>query len=111
MEKLIQEHEVNNFLSDVENTFPNFVAGVIVDRHGFPIAARMPDNFHIQENQMALSAIAGKRDIIQDPRFLKVKRHLDESKNVRLFVLLEKSNQYINRFKSLKNIIASQTLF
>jgi len=111
MEKVLKQHEVNYFLSEIESTFPNFVAGIVCDRHGFPIASRMPKNFHIQENQMALTAIAGNREFIDDPRLMKVKRDLNSKKNVKLLILLDKQNQYINRFKALNAIIERQNLF
>ena len=111
MENIIEENELNYFLYEIERTFPNFVAGIITDRHGFLLASKIPQNFHIHENQLALSAIAGNRDFIEDSRFLKVKRDLDKSKNIKLFLLLEKSTNYINRFKSLKGIIDMQNLF
>ena len=111
MENIIKENEINYFFSEIERIFPNFIAGVITDRHGFPIASKIPRNFHIHENELALSAIAGNRDFIKDPRFLKVKRNLDKSNNIKLFLLLEKSTNYINRFKTLKGIVDTQGLF
>ena len=111
VEKLINQTEVNQFLSQIEGSFPNFVAGVVCDNDGFMIGSRVPKNFHIQENAMALSAIAGDRDFIQDPRFMKVRRDLSKKENIKLFVLLEKSNRYINRFKELNELIEQQTLF
>jgi len=111
MEKVLKQHEVNYFLSEIESTFPNFVAGIVCDGDGFPIATRMPRNFHIHENQMALSAIAGNREFINDPGLMKVKRDLDHNKNVKLLILLDKQNRYINRFKALNEIIEKQNLF
>ena len=105
------QHEVNTFLGEIESVFPNFVAGIVCDRHGFPIASKMPRDFPIQENEMALTAIAGKREFINDSRFVKVKRNLDQSKNVKLLILLEKEKQNINRFKALNRIIERQNLF
>ena len=37
LENLINESEVKYFLYRIEKNFPNFVAGVITDRHGFPL--------------------------------------------------------------------------
>ncbi|MGQ4874397.1 MAG: hypothetical protein ACTSVV_02900 [Promethearchaeota archaeon] len=111
MSYLIKEQDVDRFLSKIENIFPNFVAGVICDEHGFPIGAKIPRDFHINENELALSAIAEKRSFIRDPRFMKVKRDIDKSKNVKLFILLEKSRKYINRFKILRDVINSQNIF
>lgn len=106
----MSEQDVNYFLKEIENNFPNFVAGVITDRHGFPIASNIPINFHINERELALSAISGDHDYINDSRLIKVKRNLDKAKNIKLLFLL-KSNGYINRFKNLKEIIERQNLF
>ena len=111
MEKIINQAEVNHFLSQIEGNFPNFVAGVVCDNDGFMIGSKIPKNFHINENALALSAIAGNRDFIRDARFMKVKRDLNKKENIKLFVLLEKSNRYINRFKELNEIIEQQDLF
>jgi len=111
MEKVLKQHEVNYFLSEIESTFPNFVAGIVCDCDGFPIASKVPKNFHIHENQMALSAIAGNREFIDDPRLMKVKRDLDHNKNVKLLILLDKQSSYISRFKALNAIIEKQNLF
>ncbi len=111
LEKIIQQAEVNYFLSEVEQIFPNFVAGVLCDRHGFPIASKIPRNFPIQEQKLALSAISNKKDFIEDNRFLRVKRDLDKSKNIKLIVLLDKSSRQINLFKHLKELIERQGLF
>ena len=113
MKAILKDQDVNFFLTKVEKSFPNFVAGIITDRHGFPIASKIPINFQFNETELALSAISGDRDIINDSRFLKVKRNLNEEKSIKLFFLLQKlkSNGYINRFKNLKEIIERQNLF
>ncbi|TFF96399.1 MAG: hypothetical protein EU544_00745 [Promethearchaeota archaeon] len=111
MEKLIKKQDVNNFLSEIKQTFPNFVAGILCDNHGFPIASKVPKNFHIKENQLALSAIAKNRDFIQDKNFMKVKRSIDKYKKVKLFLLLEKTHKYVSRFKALKELIENQSIF
>ena len=111
MEKLINQLEVNHFLSQIEGNFPNFVAGIVCDNDGFMIGSKIPKSFHIHENALALSAIAEDRDFINDPRFMKVKRELSKRDNIKLFILLEKSNKYLNRFKELNDIIEQQNLF
>jgi len=111
VEDILNEAKINNFLSDIESIFPNFVAGIITDRHGFTIGTKMPPNFHIQEIKMALYAITNNNNYIQDSRLVKVKRNLDKSRNFKLLLLLEKSNNYMNRFEKLKNIIENQSLF
>ncbi len=111
MEKLINQSDVNFFLSEIEQIFPNFVAGILCDRHGFPIASKIPQDFHIQENILALSAISNKKDFIKENGYLKITRDLDKSKDIKLFLLLEKSNKNINCFKKLKKFIKTQGLF
>ena len=111
MESIIQEEDINCFLSEVEQIFPNFVAGILCDHHGFPIASKIPQNFPIQENYLALSAISNNKDFIQDNRFLQVRRDLNKSKNVKLLLLLEKPIRHINHFRDLKDLIENQVLF
>ncbi|MGV9172550.1 MAG: hypothetical protein ACOC44_10470 [Promethearchaeia archaeon] len=113
MEKLLKEQDVKGFLSKVRETFPNFVAGIITDRNGFPIASEMPEKFHIRENELALSAIAKKRDFISEgeSEYMQVKRDFGKNDSVRMMILLRKSYKYINRFKSLKKIVRNQNLF
>jgi hypothetical protein len=111
LEKLVKQADVNHFLHQVERIFPNFVAGILCDRHGFPIASKIPQNFPIQENILALSAISNKRDLIRDINYLKVKRDIDESKDIRLYLLLEDKKKYFHRFKKLKRLIEKQNLF
>ncbi len=111
MGSILKEEEINNFLSDVEHTFPNFIAGIICDKNGFPLGSKIPKGFHIDENTMALSSIADKRDFINDNRYVKVNRALDKFENIRLFLLLDKTNQYISRFKELNKIIETQNIF
>ncbi len=102
---------MDNFLSIIENNFPNFIAGVVCDHHGFPIASKIPKGSNIQENELALHAIAKDRDFFNDPKLMKVKRDLNQSKRIKLCMLLEKSNKYMNRFKILNKIIETQNLF
>ncbi|MFX1256248.1 MAG: hypothetical protein ACFFAN_00165 [Promethearchaeota archaeon] len=113
MKRILKEQDVNYFLTRIEKIFSNFVAGIVTDRDGFPLASKIRPNFHIQENKLSLSAIANNEDFIKDTRFLKVKRNLDKSENIRLFLLLEKdkSNKLIYQFKNLKKIIKTQVLF
>ncbi len=111
MEKLINQSDVNYFLSEIKQMFPNFIAGILCDRHGFMIASKIPQGFHIQENILALSAISNKRDFIEENGYLKVKRDLDKSKEIKLMLLLEKSYRNIICFKKLKKLIETQGLF
>ncbi|MFX1384966.1 MAG: hypothetical protein ACFFBP_21260 [Promethearchaeota archaeon] len=111
MKAILNEEDVYFFLTEIERNFPNFVAGVITDNHGFPIASKIPINFHFNETELALSAISDERDFINDSRFVKVIRNLDEKNSIKLFFLLLKRNGYVNRFRKLKEIIERQNLF
>lgn len=111
MDKLINESEVNYFLYRIQKNFPNFVAGIITDRHGFPIASKISKKLWVLENTLALSAIAKKGGFIDDTNLIQIKKNLDKSKNYKLLVLLEKSKEYKSRLRPLKNLIKSQELF
>lgn len=112
MESILKEQDINIFLNKIERNFPNFVAGIITDKHGFPLASKIPKNFGIPETELALSAITTEeRGFIKDRNFLKVKRNLGDSNDIVLFLLLQKTNKYANRFKILNEIVKNQTFF
>jgi len=111
LEDIIHQEDVNYFLSEVEQIFPSFVAGILCDHHGFPIASRIPQNFHIKEANLALSAISEEIDNVNSTRYIKVRRDLNKSKNIKMLLLLERPIMHINRFKRLKELIESQGLF
>ena len=109
--KLLKQQDVKGLLSKIKETFPNFVAGIITDRNGFPIATELPEKFHIRENQLALNAITKQRDFIQDSNFMQVKREFGKNEDVKMLLLLQKSHKYIHRFKRFKKILKTQNLF
>jgi len=111
LEDIIHQEDVNYFLSEVEQIFPSFVAGILCDHHGFPIASKIPKNFHIKEDNLALSAISNDIDNVNSSRYVKVRRDLSKSKNIKLLLLLERPIMHINRFKQLKELIEGQGLF
>ena len=111
LEDIIHQEEANYFLSEVEQIFPNFVAGILCDHHGFPIASKIPQNFHIQETSLALSAISNDIDNFASNRYIEVRRDLNKSKNIKLFLLLERPTNHIKQFKRLKKLIKRQGLF
>jgi len=108
---ILNQDDVNYFLTKIEKKFPNFVAGVITDRHGFPLASKISKKLWVLENTLALSAITKNRDFIEDSKLIQVKRDLDKNKNYRLMILLEKSKEHKNRLKPLKTLIKTQELF
>ena len=111
MEDLINQSEVNEFLSKIEHIFPNFVAGVVCDYHGFPIASKIPNNFPIQENLIALLAISNKKELFINYGYLNVKKNIDRAKNINLILLLEESAKNMKRLKKLNKLIKRQNLF
>ncbi|NVM34462.1 MAG: hypothetical protein HWN81_02630 [Candidatus Lokiarchaeota archaeon] len=111
MNNLLNESEVKYFLYRIEKNFPNFVAGIITDRHGFPVASKISKKLWVLENTLALSAITKNRDFLEDSNLVKIKRDLDKSKNYKLMILLEKSKELKSRLKPLKSLIKSQELF
>ena len=111
LDNLINESEVKYFLYRIEKNFPNFVAGIITDRHGFPVASKISNKLWILENTLALSAITKNKVFIEDSKLVQIKRDLDKSKNYKLLILLQKSKEYKSRLKPLKSLIKSQHLF
>ena len=111
MGNILNQDDVNYFLCRIEKKFPNFVAGIITDKHGFPLASKISKKLWVLENTLALSAIAKNRDFIEDSKLIQIKRDLDKNKNYRLMILLEKSKGYKTRLKPLKTLIKTQDLF
>ena len=112
MDDLIKQDEVNYFLYRIEKKYPNFVAGIITDKHGFPVASSISKRLWIRENTLALSAVSKNREFsIKDPNLVPFKFNIDKSKRYRLLLLLEKSKNYKENMKNLKEIIRSQDLF
>ena len=110
--RLVRQTEVNYFLYRIKKNFPNFVAGVITDRNGFPIGANISKRLWIHENTLALSAVAKNREFsIKDPNLVPLKFDIDHGKRYRLFLVLEKTKKYKEYIKSLKQIIKNQELF
>ena len=110
--RLVKQAEVNFFLHEIKQNFPNFVAGVITDRNGFPIGANISKRLWIRENTLALSAISKNREMtIKDPNLVPLKFNIDKGKRYRLFLLLEKSKNHKENMKTLKEIIRTQNLF
>ncbi|TFF97270.1 MAG: hypothetical protein EU547_04795 [Promethearchaeota archaeon] len=107
MKKIISQIEAARFLNKVTENFPNFLAGIITDKHGFPIASKIPKNFPYKENLLALEAVARKRSFIKQSNYIKVKRFLNDGKTVRMLLLLRKPNKYVYAYKKLNKILAS----
>jgi len=110
--KLINQTEVNYFLYRVKKNFPNFVAGVITDRNGFPIGSQISKRLWVHENTLALWAVSKNKElVIREPNLVQLKFDIDKSKKYKLFILIEKSKNHKAKMKVLKKIIKSQKLF
>jgi hypothetical protein len=112
--RLINQVEVNYFLSRIKKNFPKFVAGVITDKNGFPIGSEISKRLWIHENKLALWAISKNKenkDLINDPNLVQLKFDIDKEKRFKLFILLEKSKNNKNGVKPLKSLIRGQELF
>lgn len=112
--RLINQIEVNYFLKQIKNYFPNFVAGVITDKNGFPIGSDISKRLWIHENKLALWAVTKNKenkDLLNDPNLVQLKFDIDKAKRIRLFILLEKSNYNKSGVKPLKTLIRAQELF
>ena len=117
MKPIISETEVSYFLYEVSKRFPNsFLAGVICDKHGFLLAGARKGKkaeIQMQENDLAMLAIARKRELKKDSRFFGVQKDLNKSEHIKLLVLLDKGNSKKSKtqFKELNSLISMQTLF
>ena len=80
MGNILNQDEVNYFLKRIEKNFPNFVAGIITDKHGFPLASKISKKLWVLENTLALSAITKNRDFLEDSKLVQIKRDLDKNK-------------------------------
>ena len=110
--RLINQSEVNYFLYRVKNNFPNFVAGVITDRNGFPIGSQISKRLWVHENTLALWAISKNKElIIREPNLVQLKFNIDKNKKYKLYILVEKSKNHKAKLKILKRMLKSQKLF
>ncbi len=112
--RLINQIEVNYFLKKIKDNFPNFVAGVITDKNGFPIGSSISKRLWIHENKLALWAVSKNKenkDLLNDPNLIQLKFDIDKGKKFKLFILLEKSKYYKSGVKPLKTLIRAQELF
>lgn len=107
---ILTQKMCDNFLGEIKSTFPNFIAGVLTDKDGFPIASRIPKSVDIREDRLALSAIS-EIDFIDMSDYQKVVKDIGKKEKIKLLILLEKSARYLHRFKDFNDIIKSQSLF
>ncbi len=95
----------------IKNLFPNFLAGIITDHHGFPISTHITNKIKMKENELALQAISNRFSLSDDLSITKIKVNLDKTKNIKLLLLIETPNNYILGLSNLRKMIKSQVLF
>ena len=94
----------------IKALFPTFVAGIIADQHGFPLASHITEKIKMKENELALYAIFN-RNSPEKANLTKIKVDLDEAKTIKLVLLLQKTSKNPLRFNTLRKIIQNQVLF
>ncbi len=107
---LITQKMVDGLLKKIKKTFPNFIAGVLSDENGFPIASRIPKKLNINEDFLALSAIC-ENNFMDFSRYTKIVKEIGKKEKIKLLVLLKKSAKYSHKFKLLNEILSKQSLF
>ncbi|MFX1274573.1 MAG: hypothetical protein ACFFBP_03310 [Promethearchaeota archaeon] len=113
---LVSNTQADYFLYNVEKRLSShFHAGVICDKDGFIISARIPrKNQHLlNANTIALSAIANKKKKVKNSEYIQVIRDLDDSKNILLIVLLRRDSfeKILTHFRELNKILSVQEIF
>ncbi len=84
---LVNKQMLESFTKKIKEIFPTFVATVVTDRHGFLMHSEIHNS--LDENLLALHAVANKRKIVDLSNYHSLIRPL--SRNVKLLLLLEKS--------------------
>ena len=113
---LISNNQVDYFLYDLEKKLSDYYqAGVICDKDGFIISARIPkkNQNYLHANKIALSAIADKKRKKKNEDYIEVIRDLDDRKNVILILLLKKDklSKIRSQYKQLNKILSFQDIF
>ena len=113
---LVSNTQADYFLYNVEKKLStHFHAGVICDKDGFIISARIPKkNQHLLcANKIALSAIANKKKKIKNSEYIEIIRDLDDSKNILLIILLKRDSfeKILTQYRELNKILSLQDIF
>ena len=107
-QEFVNEKGMNEFINKCHSIFPTMVAGVLTDRHGFPIASKIHpklEGMNVDEQLLCLEAVAeGKRTIVDTSNYHKIVKSL--SRNVNLMLLLDKTYANLHRFKQFKAFLA-----
>lgn len=107
---LLTQKMVDDFLGKVKKSVPNFVAGVLSDENGFPIASKIPKKLQINEDYLALSTVC-KNEFIDFSKYTKIVKDIGRNETIKLLILLKKSTKYSKKFKQLNKILSKQSLF
>jgi len=113
---LISNNQVDYFLYDLEKKLSeHYHAGVICDKDGFIISARIPKKYRhdLHAHKIALSAIASKKRKKKNSEYIEVIRDLDDRKNIILILLLKKDkySKIRSQYKQLNQILSFQDIF
>lgn len=113
---LVSNTQADYFLYDVERKLSShFQAGVICDKDGFIISARIPkkNQRELCANKIALSAIADKKKKNKNSDYIEVIRDLDDSKNILLVLLLKRDriDKILTQYRELDKILMYQEFF
>jgi len=113
---LLSNTQVDYFLYDLEKKLSShFHAGVICDKDGFILSARIPkkNQNNLRANEIALSAIADKKKKEKDSEYIEVIRDLDDTKNIMLVLLLKRDrfNKILTHQRELNRILSFQDIF
>jgi hypothetical protein len=101
MGELVTLRSCDAFLKEIRNLFPTYVASVICDRHGFPIASNIAQPT-MDESTLALAAITNRK-IMDLHDYHKLVRPL--SSETRMMLLLKKSIGNIRLMGKLNHIL------
>ena len=102
--ELLNEHILQDFTNKIKNCFPTYVAAVMADRHGFLVHSEI--NNSLDENMLALTAVAGKRKLLKLSKYHSIVRSL--SRNVKLLVLLKKSHRNYAHFGHFDEVVKKE---
>ncbi len=111
VDRIIKQSEVDSFLIRIKNIFPNCIAGIICDHHGFPISSQIADKVNMKENELALLAISNRISLNKKLKISKIKLDLDEEKKIKLLLLIEGTNKNLCGIADLRNIVKNQLIF
>ncbi|MHA1725400.1 MAG: hypothetical protein ACTSXH_11230 [Promethearchaeota archaeon] len=111
VDKIIKQSEVDSFLIRIKNIFPNCIAGIICDHHGFPISSQITDKVKMKENELALLAISNRNTLNKKLKISKIKLDLDAEKKIKLLLLIKGPKRSLHGMADLRKIVKNQIMF